>query len=241
LIYFTRKKIKEEALILLGTIEKNSALLQSQEAQKELGELVNHISYIAKKGDELLLQSAKIALSSILKQPAELDVAKEININLAHRKKAPYEKMTPSSKVIFGLCFCFYASFSILNVGSGGAGFEIPEQFFGINSSLVLLAAGSGSIGSIISIMSRVGNLTELESNDHMVYFFTGLFKPLIGTAFAVFIFCLVKAGIVPIDLGNETREVLIISSIAFLSGFSERFANDFTRKAENALSINAT
>jgi len=241
LIYFTRKKIKKEALILLGAIEENSALLQSQEAQKELGELVNHISYIAKKGDELLLQSAKIALSSILKQPAELDVAKEININLAHRNKAPYEKMTPSTKVIFGLCFCFYVSFSILIIGSGGSGFEIPEQFFGINSSLVLLAAGSGSIGSIISIMSRVGNFSELESNDHMVYFFTGLFKPLIGTAFAVFIFCLVKAGIVPIDLGNETREVLIISSIAFLSGFSERFAKDFTRKAENALSINAT
>jgi hypothetical protein len=239
LIYFTRKRIKKEALELLDEIQGSSFTDVCEESQKQLGHLVNHISYIAKKGDDLLLKSAKIALSSLLKSPPDLFVAKEINSNLAYRKKPPYEKMTPSTKVILGLCFCFYFAFSLLIVG--GTGFKIPEQFFGVSSALILLAAGSGAIGSIVSIMSRVGDFSDLETKDHMVYFFTGLFKPVIGTAFAVFIFSLIKAGIVPIDLGNETREVLVISAISFLSGFSERFASDFTKKVESTIGANVT
>lgn len=239
LIYFTRKRIKKEALELLDEIRGKSLPTGCEDSQKEIGQLVNHIAYIAKRGDDLLLKSASIALSSLLKSPADLVVAKEINSNLAHRKKAPYDKMTPSTKVILGLCFCFYFAFTLLI--AGGTGFKVPEQFFGVSSSLILLAAGSGAIGSIVSIMSRVGTFSDLETKDHMVYFFTGLFKPVIGTSFAVFIFCLIKAGIVPIDLGNESREVLVISAVAFLSGFSERFASDFTRKAESAIGVKAT
>jgi hypothetical protein len=239
LIYFTRKRIKKEALELLDEIQACSLSASDEELQKELGQLINHVSYIARKGDDFLLKSAKIALSSLLRSPPHVVVAKEVNSNLAHRKKPPYDKMTPSTKVILGLCFCFYFAFSLLIVG--GTGFKIPEHFFGVSSSLILLAAGSGAIGSIVSIMSRVGEFSDMETKDHMVYFFTGLFKPVIGTAFAVFIFCLIKAGIVPIDLGNETREVLVISAIAFLSGFSERFASDFTKKAESSIGAKAT
>lgn len=239
MIYFTRKRIKKESLELLDEVKNISQSIECEESQKELGQLVNHISYIAKRGDDVLLQSARIALSSLIKSPVELIIAKEVNSNLSYRKKPPYEKMTPSTKVIFGLCVCFYFALSTLWVG--GTDFNIPEHFFGINSSLILLAAGSGAIGSIVSIMSRVGEFSELEAKDHMVYFFTGLFKPVIGTSFSVLIFCLIKAGIVPIDLGDETREVLVICSIAFLSGFSERFASDFTKKAENVIGANAT
>lgn len=159
--------------------------------------------------------------------------------------------MPPSTKVILGLClclclcfyfcfyFCFCFAFSLLIIG--GTGLKIPEHFFGISSSLILLVAGSGAIGSIVSIMSRVGEFSDMETKNHIVYFLTGLFKPIIGTSFAIFIFCLIKAGIVPIDLGNETREVLVISAIAFLSGFSERFASDFTKKAESTIGAKAT
>lgn len=237
LIYFTRRKIKKEAIALLEKIEKNSTAIETPAAQEQLGSLINNISYISKRGDDILLKSANIAFSALTKSPHELEIAKQINEYLSHRKKAPYDKMTPSTKVILGLCFCFYLALSTLFVG--GSGFDIPEDFFGINSSLVLLAAGSGAIGSIISIMSRVGEFVDLDARDHMVHFFTGLFKPLIGTAFAIFVFSLVKAGIIPIDLGPPSREVLVIFSLAFLSGFSERFAKDFTQKAGKALGAN--
>jgi len=211
-------------------------LLDSSEAKTELGILINHIVYIAKRGDELLLASAKLAVASLTNSPPQLEVVREINSSLSYRKKPPYEKMTPSTQVIVGLCFCFYIAISTLFIGVSGL--KIPEQFFGVNASLVLLAAGSGAIGSIVSIMSRVGEFGSLASNDQMVYFFTGLFRPFIGTAFAVFVFCVVKAGVIPIELGAESREVLIISAIAFLSGFSERFAKDFAEKAESVIGV---
>ncbi|MGN2612996.1 hypothetical protein GNP44_18835 [Aliivibrio fischeri] len=232
-------KVKKEALELLDVIEKRSEVINDPDIQKELGLLICHIYTISKKRDEFLLKSAKIAYSSIIKEPCELNVIKQINENLAHRKKPPYDRMTPSTKVILGLCICFYFAFSLLIVG--GTGFKVPDTFFGINSSLVLLAAGSGAIGSIVSIMSRVGEFVDLAHRDHMVYLFIGLFKPLIGMAFAVFVFCVVKAGIIPIDLGEQPREELIIAALAFLSGFSERFAKDFTQKTEKVLNVSAT
>lgn len=239
MIYFTRKRIQKEALHLLEEIENKSTSIECNEVQKELGQLVNHIAFIAKRGDDLLLANARIAVSSLLRTPAELVVAKEVNIKLAHRKKAPYDRMTPSTRVIFGLAVCLYLALSLL--GLGGGNFDIPDQFFGVNSSSILLAAGCGAIGSIVSIMSRVSQFSDMETNDRMVYFFTGLFKPIIGTAIAVFVFCLVNAGIVPIDLGDGTHEVYVISVVTFLSGFSERAASDFTNKAENAISSNTT
>ena len=229
-----RSKIKTRAIDLLSRIKKRQSSITDEQVQNELGDLINHISYIAKRGDMLLLDSAEIAINSALSEEPEVYIIKKINENLSHRKKPPYEKMTPSMKVVFGLAMCLYATISVMVIGSKGI--SIPDKFFGIDTSLMLLVAGCGAIGSIVSIMARVGEFYSIKSDDIMVYMFMGFFKPFIGSAIALFVFATIKAGIIPIAVGEGPKEALIFMAIGFLAGFSERFASDFTGKAEKVL-----
>lgn len=229
-----RSRIKTKASELLSRIKARNKGIEDAETQDELGELINNISYIAKRGDMFLLDNAEIAVNSAISEKPEIRIIKKINEHLSHRKKPPYEKMTPSTRVIFGLALCLYAAVSFLSIRNTGT--NIPDTFFGIDTSLMLLVAGCGAIGSIVSIMARVGEFYNLKSNDIMVHMFMGLFKPLIGSAFAIFVFSTIKAGVIPIAVGEGAKEALLFMSIGFLSGFSERFATDFTGKAEKVL-----
>jgi hypothetical protein len=67
---------------------------------------------------------------------------------------------------------------------------------------------------------------------DPSILFFTGLFKPIIGFFFAIFVVLVLNSGIVQIGIAEE-RQVYFFLAISFIAGFSERFARDIATQTE--------
>ena len=112
----------------------------------------------------------------------------------------------------------------------------------------LVYSATAGVLGSVASILLRIIDFQGQKYDDPLIPFFIGLFKPLIGLIFGIFIFSLISSDtFIKIDflasdknssslITNKARQDLFIFSCAFLVGFSERFASDLMKKSESSL-----
>ncbi len=112
--------------------------------------------------------------------------------------------------------------------------------------SLIVFVALSGAFGSIISILFRIQQYKDSEYTGAATPILVGFAKPLIGTAFGLFVFAVINSGITNIiglpsiqsptlNKGeHQDNEIYYLYfSIAFIVGFSERLANDIVERAE--------
>lgn len=113
----------------------------------------------------------------------------------------------------------------------------------------LIYAGTAGILGSVASILLRIIDFRDQKYADPLIPFFIGLFKPIIGLIFGIFIFSLISSDtFIKIDfliaqdksssslITNKARQDLFIFSCAFLVGFSERFASDLLKKSESKL-----
>lgn len=121
----------------------------------------------------------------------------------------------------------------------------IPSNQYDESAILLILTFISGSTGSLVSILSRVSDYHEGEYGNTLLPFYMGLFKPIIGGAFGVFIFSILASGLIQISnpLNPESdafsRSVniekwLFFIGISFVGGFSERLAKDIISVTED-------
>jgi len=108
---------------------------------------------------------------------------------------------------------------SFSNLGSIDAG-----EFFGC-----LLAGG---LGALVSVMSRISSDRFVLASDFGARYplFLGLLRPLIGAIFGLAIYFALASGLVKIfDLPEKgtNRGLFFYAAMAFLAGFSERWARD--------------
>jgi hypothetical protein len=93
-------------------------------------------------------------------------------------------------------------------------------------------------LGSLVSLLMRLRNLpSEVAYHPIQIYVAT-LFKPLVAIAFALFIYAVMKAGMVSF-LGVNIEGAAAVPTLwvlGFLAGFSERFAYDFVGEAQGHL-----
>ena len=87
-----------------------------------------------------------------------------------------------------------------------------------------------GGVGSVVSVMTRLtGQHLELDHDAGTWQLrLLGGFRPVIGAVFGIVLFFIVGSGLIPIEEPTApTDVVLFYGSLAFLAGFSERFAQD--------------
>jgi len=88
-----------------------------------------------------------------------------------------------------------------------------------------------GAVGGVVSVMARITQRSTLNidsAQGHGVTGLAGAFRPLIGAVFGLALFVFVTGGLVPIDVPAEQWKAnLFFASVAFLAGFSERWAQD--------------
>ena len=107
---------------------------------------------------------------------------------------------------------------------------EIPPRIYYVPWVLLL-----GAIGAVLSVMQRLtsGNLRLRNDSSLTENRILGVFRPIIGSAFAVALLILVLGGLIPLEVpsGSTPDEVekraFFLMGIAFLAGFSERYAQD--------------
>ncbi len=115
---------------------------------------------------------------------------------------------------------------------------------------LVMMVALSGAFGSIVSILIRLQDYKyKDEYAGSVTPIVVGFAKPLIGTAFGIFIFALLSSQIinfpsVKISTSNQPSEnntnaiYYFYFSIAFIVGFSERLDNDIVERVRGSFGL---
>lgn len=227
---------------LQALLENNLA----EEHQNEVGELINLLPDVCAVKDEALLASAETAAKALRSDPPNLDVAQRIKKDLKRRVgsfRTPWAAIihggSPPSIVILGLGTLLYLAIPILFAAKD---MIFGQQIFvGVPNSTIMTVVFFGALGSIVSIMVRLQDFSKNHITDKAILFFTGLFKPIVGTSFALFVFVVINADMLPItvDLGSD-KGVFFFAALSFIAGFSERFAQDIVARAEKGLGNNS-
>jgi len=90
----------------------------------------------------------------------------------------------------------------------------------------------AGAIGGATSLFMRLNDIGSLSrwsaEGDPLLLFYTGLLKPFIGIVAGLFAYAAASTGLVTIQVpGQAASPQVFYMAIAFLAGFSERFAKD--------------
>ncbi|KST63618.1 hypothetical protein [Mastigocoleus testarum] len=117
----------------------------------------------------------------------------------------------------------------------------------------ISLAISMGALGSAVSVIVRANKFIEQSKEGQVDLFFTGFFRPIVGMSFAIFAVALIESGIffgISSTSDNMNRDkmtntenrnginrtVYFYMAIAFITGFSERLAEDVVLRAEETL-----
>jgi hypothetical protein len=93
-----------------------------------------------------------------------------------------------------------------------------------------LATAGAGMIGAVLSVLQRMtsGSLAVSAEAHRSVVQKVGFFRPLVGLMLGMISYVLLAGGLVSLRPPNASATAaLFFAGIAFLAGFSERFARD--------------
>ena len=108
-----------------------------------------------------------------------------------------------------------------------------------IDSGLLLFVAWGGGLGAEVSMMLRLpayASKARLSGpmSERQTLFLAGFFRPWIGVGFAIFVYMLLRSGL--IKIGGGELNPLVYLSLAFVTGFSERLGADLASRAEGTL-----
>ena len=101
-----------------------------------------------------------------------------------------------------------------------------------------------GGLGGIVSVMQRMtaGKLSLDYRVDRQTMILLGVIRPLIGAVFAVLLFALFMASLIPManmpPMNEPSRLIYTYGAIAFFAGFSERWAQDMIAAGQGRLSV---
>ncbi|WP_142096807.1 hypothetical protein [Pseudonocardia cypriaca] len=141
---------------------------------------------------------------------------------------------SPALYMVWGLtCVAAFLAPAFLVVNF----FLIPHQGFllGLPADVVVLVTLAGAAGSVVSLLTRVREFDRQRKSPRAVLFLTGLFRPIIGTIFGMFVYLLLLSELLPIEVPAGPA-VGFYPAIAFIAGFSERFVPDVVDQAERGI-----
>jgi hypothetical protein len=234
--------------------------LLAQRAADYQDELAQFIQLLPEIGcDESLTGALEVAAQALLQEQPNLPLASKIRKHIQSRlkkKKSLLQGASPSSQVFLGgltflgAVFLIFVATPLLlkilayvfNWGSPLAGAFQPNGVFGwwgsgwgIIPPTYKYAAAAGAVGGFTSLMVRMTDFARLHDANFAILFSIGLFRPLIGLIFAIFVVGIVESGIlaVTVDEGKKKPFCLILG---FIAGYSDIFARDILTKAERTV-----
>lgn len=229
--YNLTSSTSERLLELIKKINSEIKPGMDKELQTELGRILKLVPGLEKFGDMILIELANTATSALIRDSKNIHIAKKIICKIQWAIRSALWRKT-SIPVIAGLGISL---FYIQPVSNRLTSFFETVQINGFNASMLGLVVFMGAIGSIVSILSRIKYFATVKDPHLNILVLTGFFKPMIGMAFALFVYLVLSSKIIPIE-GENINENYFYAAISFVSGFSERFARDVISRTEEAV-----
>jgi hypothetical protein len=108
----------------------------------------------------------------------------------------------------------------------------------GFTPAPLAAACIAGALGATVSVLARltVGRLTlDTEAGSGQLMKF-GVVRPFLGAVFGLAVYWLASGGLVPVKIPDSTVGAMFYAGLAFLAGFSERFAQDMFSLGERGV-----
>jgi hypothetical protein len=108
----------------------------------------------------------------------------------------------------------------------------------GVPIQPIMLIVHAAVIGSVASVLTRLSKFLSLTAFNPLLIYFSVLTRPIIAIVFAIFVYTVMKAGVISslgVDLQGPSAPYFAWA-IGFLCGFSERFARDIVTRASAPL-----
>jgi hypothetical protein len=100
-----------------------------------------------------------------------------------------------------------------------------------VDRQAFFVALGGGALGALVSVIARVNDGTfALDYDVRPLYsLFTGGLRPVVGALFGLALYAAVTSGLLSVFKlpADHTERFYFVGVIAFLAGFSERWAQD--------------
>ena len=182
--------------------------------------------------DRVLVREAAIVAGCLGRDDIQAPTAKLIMGGLVHRLR-PFGGL-PAAHVMLGICiflatlltidvvlsYLWQTSSGDLRNATENAGFYL----FNVSPWLMLAIVSAGGLGSIVSMLTRIHTFSALAGTDRRLLWLTGAVRPVIGIAFALFMFSVLQAQILPFHFADGPQANFEYVAFAFIAGFSERF-----------------
>jgi hypothetical protein len=125
----------------------------------------------------------------------------------------------------------------------GVAGAAAGLQAAGLIPGIVAGTLIAGALGSVVSVLVRMtrGRLQLDYEAGKSVLRLLGAVRPFVGAVFASALILLVEGGLLPLKIPDEsTQRTAFALGLAFLAGFSERWAQDMLAVSRDTLSASS-
>jgi hypothetical protein len=183
--------------------------------------------------DRALVREAKIIAAYLGRDDIEPGTAQRVISGLADRL-GPLSGV-PALNVMFGVLLFFGALLAIDLILSyfwqtAGWNLAAAAQYpgfyvFNVSPWLIIAVGTAGGLGSIVSILTRIPSFAALAGTDRRLLWMIGAMRPVIGIAFALFIFAVLQAQILPFNFPDGPQANFEFVALAFIAGFSERLS----------------
>lgn len=171
-------------------------------------------------------------------------IVNNVEFQISTPKALSYVMRGVGSFMRIGIILGFFVAYAALGISlfpGGTARITSLLQDIDPKAYSVLVAALSGMLGSIVSILLRIAEFESTRGRSKSFLELTGATLPLVGGAFGAVIAALLAANIVNISFGNVPGgNIWLYVVVGFLSGFSERFSRSFLNMAESRLAAAA-
>jgi hypothetical protein len=218
----------------------------SEDAQNLAARIFDLLADVEHHPDRVrLFKAATVGLQALCTTPPNIRLAEASTKFLRYRIRSyrrPLRAMSreaPGTWLLIGLMALIASTALFIGIAESVFGADVQGEVLGLAADDVILVFVFGAVGAGVSVLQRLQKFDEDGTNPVML-FCTGLTKPVVGAASAVFLYVLVTSGIVAIDL-TQYDDTAFFASVAFVAGFSERLLPDLAHRAEAVLSVAAT
>jgi len=192
--------------------------------------------------DRALVREAKIIAGYLGRDDIEPSTAQRIIGGLAGRLR-PLSGL-PALHVTFGVLLFFASLLAIdlvLSYFWQTAGWSVTATaqypgfyIFNVSPWLIIAVGTAGGLGSIVSILTRIQSFAVLAGTDRRLLWMIGAMRPVIGIAFALFIFAVLQGQLLPFNFPEGPQANFEFVALAFIAGFSERLSRGVMSTVED-------
>jgi hypothetical protein len=109
----------------------------------------------------------------------------------------------------------------------------------------IVISGAAGAIGALVSVLQRItadkSKFTVHYDLGKRTLYMLGSYRPILGAVFGIFTYFVLASGILGSPLLPDTDNLYYYGSLAFVSGFSERFTQVLAKSVEGLVPAQGT